>query len=111
MVIERDTESEESSSEDEAVEEEEEQEEANVVVPEETIEAEASELKKKGKTPITITLKKVCKVYTPPPFLLFQIYALSGCGIVGFSSFFFSRFARKQVMKQGLGVPLTLIAQ
>ncbi|XP_016432567.1 protein DAMAGED DNA-BINDING 2 [Nicotiana tabacum] len=62
VVIERDTESEESSSEDEAVEEEEEQEEANVVVPEETIEAEASELKKKGKTPITITLKKVCKV-------------------------------------------------
>lgn len=56
VVIDRDTESEESSSDDE-----EEEEEANVVLPEETIE-EASESKKKGKTPITISLKKVCKV-------------------------------------------------
>lgn len=56
VVIDRDTESEESSSDDE-----EEEEEANVVLAEETIE-EASESKKKGKTPITISLKKVCKV-------------------------------------------------
>ncbi|KAH0636258.1 hypothetical protein KY290_038338 [Solanum tuberosum] len=47
VVIDRDTESEESSSEEE--------EEANVVLPEE-------ERVQKGKTPITITLKKVCKV-------------------------------------------------
>lgn len=50
VVIDRDTDSEESSSEEE---EEEEQ-----VLPEE------EESKKNGKTPITITLKKVCKVYT-----------------------------------------------
>ncbi|CAN4115786.1 unnamed protein product [Withania somnifera] len=56
VVIDRDTESEESSSDDE-----EEEEEVNVVLPEEKIE-EASESKKKGKTPITISLKKVCKV-------------------------------------------------
>ncbi|XP_059290572.1 protein DAMAGED DNA-BINDING 2 isoform X1 [Lycium ferocissimum] len=57
VVIEKDTDSEESSSDDEDVEEEE---ETNVVVlpEEETI----VESKKKGKTPITISLKKVCKV-------------------------------------------------
>lgn len=60
VVIDRDTESEESSSDDEDVEDEEE-EEAIVDLPVETIE-EASESKKKGKTPITISLKKFCKV-------------------------------------------------
>ncbi|MCD9644522.1 DNA damage-binding protein 2 [Datura stramonium] len=65
VVIDRDTESEESSSDDEDVEDEEEEfeadEEATVDLPEETME-EASESKKKGKTPITISLKKFCKV-------------------------------------------------
>ncbi|KAJ8568760.1 hypothetical protein K7X08_030982 [Anisodus acutangulus] len=50
VVIERDTESEESSSEEE---------EANVVLPEEETIQDSNN---KGKTPITITLKKVCKV-------------------------------------------------
>lgn len=94
VVIERDTESEESSSEDEAVEEEEEQEEANVVVPEETIEAEASELKKKGKTPITITLKKVCKVYADPLFFFFK-FMLFGVRNSGNFHPFFSQVCKK----------------
>lgn len=54
VVIDGDTESEESSSSD-ADEEE--------VLPEETIEEESK--KNKGKTPITISLKKVCKVCIP----------------------------------------------
>ena len=61
-MIDRDTESEKSSS------DEEEEEAANVVLPEE-------ERIQKGKTPITITLKKVCKVVFVT--LFFQIFLLS----------------------------------
>ncbi|KAI4306610.1 hypothetical protein L6164_029871 [Bauhinia variegata] len=70
VVIERDTDSEESSSdeeeEDEAVEEEEEEEEERVEskVTEET--QVGSDAKRKGKAPITISLKKVCKVCKKP---------------------------------------------
>nr|GLL42946.1 protein DAMAGED DNA-BINDING 2 isoform X1 [Ipomoea trifida] len=72
VVIERDTDSEESSSEEEDVEngsvqesesesEEEEVEEVKVEGVEEKVE-DVSSLKKTGKQPITISLKKVCKV-------------------------------------------------
>ena len=68
VVIERDTDSESSSSDEEEedheeVEEEEEEEEGKVLdnKNEERME-ESLEAKKKGKTPITISLKKVCKV-------------------------------------------------
>ncbi|KAF5204932.1 Dna damage-binding protein [Thalictrum thalictroides] len=71
VVIERDTDSEESSSEEEEEEEEElplEEEEQEVLnneigrkVEEDRV-VEESEAKKKGKAPITISLKKVCKV-------------------------------------------------
>ena len=67
VVIERDTDSEPSSSdeeEEEDHEEEEEEEEEGKVLDnknEERME-ESLEAKKKGKTPITISLKKVCKV-------------------------------------------------
>ena len=68
VVIERDTDSEPSSSDEEEedheeVEEEEEEEEGKVLdnKNEERME-ESLEAKKKGKTPITISLKKVCKV-------------------------------------------------
>ena len=68
VVIERDTDSEPSSSdeeeeEDHEEEEEEEEEEGKVLdnKNEERME-ESLEAKKKGKTPITISLKKVCKV-------------------------------------------------
>ena len=65
MVIERDTDSESSSSdeEEEDHEEVEEEEEGKVLdnKNEERME-ESLEAKKKGKTPITISLKKVCKV-------------------------------------------------
>ena len=69
MVIERDTDFEPSSSDEEEedheeVEEEEEEEEEGKVLDyknEERME-ESLEAKKKGKTPITISLKKVCKV-------------------------------------------------
>lgn len=74
MVIERDTDSEESSSEEdiedgvvqepepESESEEEEEEEVKVEGVEEKVVEEVSSLKKKGKQPITISLKKVCKV-------------------------------------------------
>ena len=65
VVIERDTDSESSSSdeEEEDHEEVEEEEEGKVLdnKNEERME-ESLEAKKKGKTPITISLKKVCKV-------------------------------------------------
>ena len=62
VVIERDTDSEPSSS-DEEEEDHEEEEEGKVLDKknEERME-ESLEAKKKGKTPITISLKKVCKV-------------------------------------------------
>ena len=72
VVIERDTDSEPSSSdeeeEDHEEEEEEEEEEGKVLdnKNEERME-ESLEAKKKGKTPITISLKKVCKVKEPLP--------------------------------------------
>ena len=67
MVIERDTDSESSSSdeeeEDHEEEEEEEEEEGKVLDNKNEERMEQSlEAKKKGKTPITISLKKVCKV-------------------------------------------------
>lgn len=64
VVIERDTDSEQSSS-----EEEEEEDEPAVLVESEN-EEKADEAKKKGKAPITISLKKVCKVksFNPLPF-------------------------------------------
>lgn len=63
VVIERDTDSEQSSSEEE--EEEEEVEEPEVLVESEN-EEKVEEAKKKGKAPITISLKKVCKVCKKP---------------------------------------------
>ena len=65
MVIERDTDSESSSSdeEEEDHEEVEEEEEGKVLDNKNEERMEQSlEAKKKGKTPITISLKKVCKV-------------------------------------------------
>ena len=68
MAIERDTDSEPSSSDEEEedheeVEEEEEEEEGKVLDNKNEERMEQSlEAKKKGKTPITISLKKVCKV-------------------------------------------------
>ena len=68
VVIERDTDSEPSSSDEEEedheeVEEEEEEEEGKVLDNKNEERMEQSlEAKKKGKTPITISLKKVCKV-------------------------------------------------
>ena len=67
VVIERDTDSEPSSSdeeeEDHEEEEEEEEEEGKVLDNKNEERMEQSlEAKKKGKTPITISLKKVCKV-------------------------------------------------
>ncbi|XP_062015485.1 protein DAMAGED DNA-BINDING 2 [Rosa rugosa] len=59
VVIERDTDSEQSSS------EEEEEDEPAVLVESEN-EEKADEAKKKGKAPITISLKKVCKVCKKP---------------------------------------------
>lgn len=86
VVIDRDTESEESSSGDE----EEEEGEANVVLPEEeTIE----DSKKKGKTPITITLKKVCKVY--PFFIFAQPSRLLNSMVVGFLNNVFFQVCKK----------------
>ena len=62
MVIERDTDFEPSSSDDEEEEDHEEvEEEVLDNKNEERMEA-SLEAKKKGKTPITISLKKVCKV-------------------------------------------------
>lgn len=61
VVIERDTDSDQSSSE----EEEEELEEPEVLVESEN-EEKVEEAKKKGKAPITISLKKVCKVCKKP---------------------------------------------
>ncbi|KAM7255868.1 hypothetical protein ACFE04_011609 [Oxalis oulophora] len=60
VVIERDTESEQSSSDDEEEEEEEDP------VKEETKNEVGFDLMKKGKVPITITLKKCCKVCKQP---------------------------------------------
>ena len=69
VVIERDTDSEPSSSDEEEedheeVEEEEEEEEEGKVLDKKNEERmeQSLEAKKKGKTPITISLKKVCKV-------------------------------------------------
>ena len=76
VVIERDTDSESSSSdeEEEDHEEVEEEEEGKVLdnKNEERME-ESLEAKKKGKTPITISLKKVCKVKALPlPYRVFR---------------------------------------
>lgn len=68
VVIERETDSEESS--DEELDDEEEDDDDDVVEDkeeekyeeEEKLEVASLVLKKKGKTPITLTLKKVCKV-------------------------------------------------
>lgn len=68
VVIERETDSEESS--DEELDDEEEDDDDDVVEDkeeeiyeeEEKLEVPSLVLKKKGKTPITLTLKKVCKV-------------------------------------------------
>jgi hypothetical protein len=64
VVIERDEDSEPSSSEEEEEDQEEEEEEEEEAVKSENGERkeEALDEKKKGKAPITISLKKVCKV-------------------------------------------------
>lgn len=67
VVIERETDSEESSDEELDNEEEDdddvvEDKEEEIYEEEEKLEAASLVLKKKGKTPITLTLKKVCKV-------------------------------------------------
>lgn len=84
VVIERDTDSEQSSSEEEE-EEEEELEEPEVLVESEN-EEKVEEAKKKGKAPITISLKKVCKV--KPLSISFSIFK---CFIIGFLSFSVNR--------------------
>lgn len=67
VVIERETDSEESSDEELDDEEEDdddvvEDKEEEIYEEEEKLEVASLVLKKKGKTPITLTLKKVCKV-------------------------------------------------
>ncbi|PNX79514.1 damaged DNA-binding protein [Trifolium pratense] len=73
VVIERDSDSEQSSSdeeqeEDETLEEEQEQEEENGVIENAKIEKleVGFDANRKGKTPITLTLRKVCKVCKKP---------------------------------------------
>lgn len=72
VVIERETDTEESSEEEqeeddvEEVSEEEEEEEESETDNGKTIEETAEADKKKGKAPITISLKKVCKVNSVP---------------------------------------------
>jgi DNA damage-binding protein 2 len=74
VVIEKDSDSEPSSSEEEEEDQEEEDEEEEEVVESEIRERkeEALDEKKKGKAPITISLKKVCKVkaFTYPRALI-----------------------------------------
>lgn len=85
VVIERDEDSEESSSssseeEQEMNEIEEEEEEEEIVGPskkEEEIDEKMVENKKKGKAPITISLKKVCKVSIFP--LYFYLFSVPFC--------------------------------
>jgi DNA damage-binding protein 2 len=66
VFIERETDSEPSSSDEEEEEEEVEEEEEEKVVENKNVDEErmeeSLEAKKKGKAPITISLKKVCKV-------------------------------------------------
>lgn len=79
VVIERDTDSEPSSSDEEEEEEDykevEEEEEEGKVVDNKNAERmeESLEAKKKGKTPITISLKKVCKVEETLP-LTYRVF-------------------------------------
>lgn len=77
VVIERDTDSEPSSSDEEEEEEEDDHEEEEKVVEnknEERKMEDSLDAKKKGKTPITISLKKVCKVKEalPLPYRVFS---------------------------------------
>lgn len=134
VVIERDTDSEESSSDEDEVEdvvvESEEEEEVEEVKNGESVEEEPPALKKREKVPITISLKKVCKVsgtlfvslyfplFIPKPFLFVAfffsflrflfLWNFWGYGSYGLMSI---RCARERVMKRDSRGLRTLTAQ